>query len=106
MIIYSPQKISAIPMNANTTNFIFLPCVSQQMINSITIYDCTQTVVQVYPLPGNFYTRKYDARDNISLFMEIHASNGVGGKSVRQADVSGRTHFPRKFCPTGQDILG
>ena len=30
---------------------------------------------------------------------------GVGGKSVRQADVSGGTHFPRKFCPTGQDIL-
>ena len=31
--------------------------------------------------------------------------SGVGGKSVRQADVSGGTHFPRKFCPTGQDIL-
>ena len=30
---------------------------------------------------------------------------GVGGKSVRQADVSGGTHFPRKPCPTGQDIL-
>ena len=30
---------------------------------------------------------------------------GVGGKSVRQADVSGGTHFLRKFCPTGQDIL-
>ena len=30
---------------------------------------------------------------------------GVGGKSVRQADVSGGTHFPRKLCPTGQDIL-
>ena len=29
---------------------------------------------------------------------------GVGGKSVRQADVSGGTHFPRKFCPTGWDI--
>ena len=32
-------------------------------------------------------------------------SSGVGGKSVRQADVSGGTHFPRKLCPTGQDIL-
>ena len=33
----------------------------------------------------------------------MHA--GVGGKSVRgQADVSGDTHFPRKLCPTGQDI--
>ena len=31
--------------------------------------------------------------------------SGVGGKSVRQADVSGGTHFPRKLCPTGQDIL-
>ena len=30
---------------------------------------------------------------------------GVGGKSVRQADVSGGTHFPWKLCPTGQDIL-
>ena len=30
---------------------------------------------------------------------------GVGGKSVRQADVSGGTHFPRKLCPTGQEIL-
>ena len=30
---------------------------------------------------------------------------GVGGKSVCQADASGGTHFPRKFCPTGQDIL-
>ena len=30
---------------------------------------------------------------------------GVGGKSVRQADVSGGTLFPRKLCPTGQDIL-
>ena len=29
----------------------------------------------------------------------------VGGKSVRQENVSGGTHFPRKFCPTGQDIL-
>ena len=29
----------------------------------------------------------------------------VRGKSVRQADVSGGTHFPRKFCPTGQEIL-
>ena len=28
----------------------------------------------------------------------------IGGKSVRQADVSGGTHFPRKLCPTGQDI--
>ena len=28
----------------------------------------------------------------------------VGGTSVRQADVSRETHFPRKFCPTGQDI--
>ena len=32
-------------------------------------------------------------------------STAVGGKSVRQADASGGTHFPRKFCPTGQDIL-
>ena len=32
-------------------------------------------------------------------------NTGVGGKSVRQADVSGGTHFPRKLCPTGQDIL-
>ena len=31
--------------------------------------------------------------------------SGVGGKSVHQADVSGGGHFPRKFCPTGQDIL-
>ena len=30
---------------------------------------------------------------------------GVRGRSVRQADVSERTHFPRKFCPTGQSIL-
>ena len=29
----------------------------------------------------------------------------VGGKSVRQANVSGETYFPRKFYPTGQDIL-
>ena len=33
------------------------------------------------------------------------AVTGVGGKSVRQENVSGGTHFPRKFCPTGQDIL-
>ena len=33
------------------------------------------------------------------------AKTGVGGKSVRQADVSGGTHFPMKFCPTVQDIL-
>ena len=38
------------------------------------------------------------------MFLEFTFS-GVGGKSVRQADVSGGTHFPRKFCPTGQDIL-
>ena len=35
----------------------------------------------------------------------LKCSAGVGGKSVRQADVSGGTHFPRKLCPTGQDIL-
>ena len=36
--------------------------------------------------------------------MEGFRRAGVGGKSVRQADVSGGTRFPRKFCPTGQDI--
>ena len=30
---------------------------------------------------------------------------GVGGKSVRQENVSGVTEFPRKMCPPGQDIL-
>ena len=36
---------------------------------------------------------------------KFFSRSGVGGKSVRQADVSGGTHFPRKLCPTGQDIL-
>ena len=40
---------------------------------------------------------------NWKISREINA--GVGGKSVRQADVSGGTHLPRKLCPTGQDIL-
>ena len=35
----------------------------------------------------------------------IKLDAGVGGKSVRQADVSRGTHLPRKLCPTGQDIL-
>ena len=38
-------------------------------------------------------------------YAQLAFSTGVGGKSVCQADVSGGTHFPRKFCPTGQDIL-
>ena len=37
--------------------------------------------------------------------LHVVPCTGVGGKSVRQADVSGGTHFPRKLCPTGQDIL-
>ena len=40
------------------------------------------------------------AFDDVSV-----VNSGVGGKSVRQADVSGGSHFPRKFCPTRQDIL-
>ena len=24
---------------------------------------------------------------------------------LKHSDMSGRTYFPRKFCPTGQDIL-
>ena len=33
------------------------------------------------------------------------SGSGVGGNCVHQENLSGGTHFPRKFCPTGQDIL-
>ena len=39
------------------------------------------------------------------LFFRSSVTTGVGGKSVRQADVSRGTHLPRKLCPPGQDIL-
>ena len=51
---------------------------------------------------GQGYPRKYFKKWG---FVHETIHDGVGGKSVRQADVSGGTHFPRKFCPTGQDIL-
>ena len=44
-------------------------------------------------------------RRGIVIYVTSRFETVVGGKSVRQADVSGGTHFPRKFCPTGQDIL-
>ena len=52
----------------------------------------------------------YKHKVNTINFIRINVScgriyAGVGGKSVRQADVSGGTHFPRKLCPTGQDIV-
>ena len=37
--------------------------------------------------------------------MIITEEAGVGGNCVCQENVSGRHIFPRKFCPTGQDIL-
>ena len=42
---------------------------------------------------------------SLNVFYLNKSGPGVGGKSVRQADVSGGTHFPGKFCPTGQDML-
>ena len=41
----------------------------------------------------------------LKMAVWLRETTGLGGKSVRQADVSGGTHFPRKLCPTGQDIL-
>ena len=41
----------------------------------------------------------------IGLCAPVAITPGVGGNCVRQENMSRGTHFPRKFCPTGQDIL-
>ncbi len=43
-------------------------------------------------------------KDDDFKFLQF-TGTGVRGNCVRQENVSGGTHFPRKFCPTGQDIL-
>ena len=62
----------------------------------------------------NYTTRGSSPSGNLRCIPRTHipadtlsydTSTSVGGKSVRQANASGGTHFPRKFCPTGQDIL-
>ena len=44
-------------------------------------------------------------RDMLFHLQSIFNNVGVGGNCVCQENLSGGTHFPRKFCPIGQDIL-
>ena len=71
-------------------------------LQSITRSRLTQIIPWEIPLESPF---KIQVCYNCLCSREIPKFPDVGGKSVRQADVSGGTHFPRKFCPTGQDIL-